>query len=131
HPHRQGIRMERWYFSAGSNSQRVGPLDDNAARAHAQQHPEDFCWREGFAQWQPVGDVAELGSVAASKPPSMPAMPSTGSGRGNDDEIDYRIVGSDMQFVEVELDPGESAIAAAGSLMYKDAAVPMDTVCGT
>jgi uncharacterized protein (TIGR00266 family) len=35
-----------------------------------------------------------------------------------------------MQFVEVELDPGESAIAEAGSLMYKDAAVRMDTVFG-
>ena len=122
--------MERWYFSAGSNSPRIGPLDDNAASAHAQQHPEDFCWREGFATWQPVGDVAELGAVAGTRPPSMPAMPSTGSGRGRDDEIDYRIVGSDMQFVEVELDPGESAIAEAGSLMYKDAAVQMDTVFG-
>ena len=34
--------MERWYFSAGSNSPRIGPLDDNAARAHARQHPEDY-----------------------------------------------------------------------------------------
>src|SRR3546814_10653968 len=95
--------MARWYFSAGSNSARIGPLDDNAASAHAQQHPEDFCWREGFAAWQPVGDVAELNATRATAPPSMPALPSTGSGGGRDDEIDYRIVGSDMQFVEVEL----------------------------
>ena len=122
--------MERWYFSAGSNSPRVGPLDDNAAAAHAQQHPEDFCWREGFGEWQPVGNVAELNTRAVNAPPSMPALPSTASGRGRDDQIDYRIVGSDMQFVEVELDPGESAIAEAGSLMYKDAAVQMDTVFG-
>ena len=46
------------------------------------------------------------------------------------DEIDYRIVGTDMQFVEIELDPGESAIAEAGALMYKEAAVQMDTVFG-
>ena len=123
--------MERWYFSAGSNSPRIGPLDDNAARAHAQQHPEDYCWREGFTDWRPVGDVAELEAPrGAGGPPGMPPMPSTGSGRGRDDEIDYRIVGADMQFVEVELDPGESAIAEAGSLMYKDAAVRMDTVFG-
>lgn len=122
--------MDHWYFSAGSNSPRVGPLDDNAAAAYAQQHPEDFCWREGFVEWRPVGNVAELNLATAGAPPSMPALPSTGSGRGHDDEIDYRIVGSDMQFVEVELDPGESAIAEAGSLMYKDSVVKMDTVFG-
>ena len=33
-------------------------------------------------------------------------------------EIDFKIVGSEMQFVEVELDPGESAVAEAGSMMY-------------
>ena len=46
------------------------------------------------------------------------------------DEIDFRIVGEDMQFVEVELDPGESAVAEAGTMMYKDAAVRMETVFG-
>ena len=35
-----------------------------------------------------------------------------------------------MQFVEIELDPGESAVAEAGSLMYKDSAVAMETVFG-
>ena len=33
-------------------------------------------------------------------------------------EIDYKVHGDDMQFVEVELDPGESAVAEAGSMMY-------------
>src|SRR3546814_17573044 len=60
----------------------------------------------------------------------MPALAATGSGRGQADEIDYRIVGGDMQFVEIELDPGESAISEAGALMYKDSAVQMDTVFG-
>jgi uncharacterized protein (TIGR00266 family) len=35
-----------------------------------------------------------------------------------------------MQFVEVELDPGESAVAEAGAMMYKDPAVVMETVFG-
>ena len=121
--------MERWYFSAGSNSPRIGPLDDNAARVHAAAHPESWCWRDGMAQWQPVGDVAELAGGTGG-PPGMPPLPSTGTARGRDDEIDYRIVGTDMQFVEVELDPGESAISEAGALMYKDASVRMDTAFG-
>ena len=45
-------------------------------------------------------------------------------------EIDYAIRGHEMQYVEVELDPGESAVAEAGSLMFKDAPVEMHTVFG-
>jgi uncharacterized protein (TIGR00266 family) len=46
------------------------------------------------------------------------------------DEIDYKIVGSEMQFVEIELDPGESAVAEAAAMMYKDGAIQMDTIFG-
>lgn len=38
--------------------------------------------------------------------------------------------GQEMQFVEVELDPGESAVAEAGAMMFKDPAIRMDTVFG-
>jgi uncharacterized protein (TIGR00266 family) len=46
------------------------------------------------------------------------------------DVIDYQIIGSEMQFAEIELDPGEAAIGEAGSLMYMDAGIAMDTVFG-
>jgi uncharacterized protein (TIGR00266 family) len=46
------------------------------------------------------------------------------------DVVDYEIKGSEMQFVEVELDPGEAAIGEAGSLMFMDAGIEMDTVFG-
>ncbi len=46
------------------------------------------------------------------------------------DVVDYEIKGSEMQFVEVELDPGEAAVGEAGSLMFMDAGVQMDTVFG-
>jgi len=46
------------------------------------------------------------------------------------DDIDFEIRGSEMQFVEIELDPGESAIAEAGSLMFKNADISMDTIFG-
>jgi uncharacterized protein (TIGR00266 family) len=45
-------------------------------------------------------------------------------------QVDFRILGSDMQFVEVELDPGESAIAEAGSMMYMTPAIEMETIFG-
>ena len=59
------------------------------------------------------------------------SVPPFGGGqRPLSDEIDYQICGNEMQFVEIELDPGESAIAEAGAMMFKDAAIHMDTAFG-
>ncbi len=46
------------------------------------------------------------------------------------DVVDYEIKGNEMQFVEVELDPGEAAIGEAGSMMFMDVGIDMDTVFG-
>ena len=46
------------------------------------------------------------------------------------DVVDYDIRGAEMQFVEVELDPGEAAIGEAGSLMFMDSSIGMDAVFG-
>jgi len=46
------------------------------------------------------------------------------------DDIDFDIKGQELQFVEIELDPGESAIAEAGAMVWKDASVAMATVFG-
>jgi uncharacterized protein (TIGR00266 family) len=46
------------------------------------------------------------------------------------DVVDYEIKGAEMQFVEVELDPGEAAVGEAGSMMFMDAGIGMDTVFG-
>jgi len=35
-------------------------------------------------------------------------------------EIDYKIIGEDIQLVEVELDPGETVIAEAGAMVYME-----------
>ena len=35
------------------------------------------------------------------------------------DEIDYEIKGQELQFLEIELDPGESAVAEAGAMVWK------------
>ena len=50
---------------------------------------------------------------------------------GSADDIDFEIKGQELQFVEIELDPGESAVAEAGALVWKDAAVGMTTVFGS
>lgn len=45
-------------------------------------------------------------------------------------EIDYRIHGDDMQFVEIDLDPNEAVVAEAGALMFMDDGVEMETIFG-
>jgi uncharacterized protein (TIGR00266 family) len=45
-------------------------------------------------------------------------------------EIDYKIHGDDMQFVEIELDPQEAVVAEAGGMMFMDDGIAMETVFG-
>ena len=45
-------------------------------------------------------------------------------------EVDYKIFGDDMQFVEIELDPKEAVVAEAGSMMYMQDGIEMDTIFG-
>jgi uncharacterized protein (TIGR00266 family) len=45
-------------------------------------------------------------------------------------EIEYRIIGEDLQFVEVELDPNEATVAEAGSMMFMEDGIEMETVFG-
>lgn len=45
-------------------------------------------------------------------------------------EIDYRIYGEEMQYVEIELDPNEGVVAEAGSFMMMDESIKMETIFG-
>lgn len=45
-------------------------------------------------------------------------------------EIDYRVYGEEMQYVEIELDPNETAVAESGSFMMMDDAIQMQTIFG-
>jgi uncharacterized protein (TIGR00266 family) len=48
----------------------------------------------------------------------------------NNHEIDYKIIGEEMQYVEVELDPQETAVAEPGSFMMMDDGIQMETIFG-
>lgn len=45
-------------------------------------------------------------------------------------EIDYRIIGEEMQYVEIELDPNETAVAESGAFMMMDDGIQMETIFG-
>ncbi|MGF1562419.1 MAG: TIGR00266 family protein [Geminicoccaceae bacterium] len=138
--------MSRWYFAV--DGQRVGPLDDVAAADFVRTHGQGLCWRPGFEDWMPIADVPDL-QVADERPPplsdaqkdtvSAAALPKAARPWGGSvpgvaakraDEIDFEIRGAEMQFVEIELDPGESAVAEAGAMMFKAPTIEMNTVFG-
>ena len=45
-------------------------------------------------------------------------------------EVDFKIHGDDMQFVEIELDPAEAVVAEAGGMMFMDEGIAMETIFG-
>ncbi len=118
--------MADWYLSY--DGQQSGPFDLAAARSRAQADPDGYAWRTGMSDWLPIGHVGELQGGSGGPPPIVPSSSTAMSTRS--DEIDYEIFGSESQFVVIELDPGESAVAEAGAMMYKDASIEMTTLFG-
>jgi uncharacterized protein (TIGR00266 family) len=45
-------------------------------------------------------------------------------------EIDYKIIGEDIQIVEIELDPNETVIAEAGSMLFMEDGIQFETKMG-
>lgn len=116
-----------WYVAV--NGQTVGPFSYEqmiAGVRSGQYNTATMVWREGLNDWMPMEQVKELTAPAAS---AGHAAPPVVTGR-QAHEIDYEVFGHEMQFVEVELDPGESVVAEAGSMMYMSDFIQMDTIFG-
>ena len=115
------MAQQQWYMAIGGHQ--VGPVSQDDVVTNLRNGTIDgntLVFTAGMSNWTPLKDVPQLAAylnggrgapnVAAPPPPIVPGR------RAH--EIDFRILGSEMQFVEVELDPGESAVAEAGSMMY-------------
>ncbi len=114
-----------WYYA--KDGQSIGPMSLEALRAALPGvgGPAALVYGPGLADWIEARHVPALvaGQRAAAAPPVVP--------RGQrSDEIDYEIFGSEMQYVEVTLDPGEMVIAEAGAMMYMTSSIRMETVFG-
>jgi uncharacterized protein (TIGR00266 family) len=82
-----------------------------------------------------VRSLHAFGATAVMLRPGLASARDKNSERQEEEEmamdvVDYEIRGAEMQFVEVELDPGEAAVGEAGSMMFMDAGIGMDTVFG-
>jgi uncharacterized protein (TIGR00266 family) len=118
-----------WYMSIGGHQ--VGPVSESEVMASIRAKSVDvstLVWGPELKEWTPLGRVPRFAAELGAAKSSVPAAPSMPGRRAHD--IDFVIRGDDMQFVEVELDPGECAIAEAGSMMYMTNGIVMETVFG-
>ncbi|SFV50577.1 DUF124 domain-containing protein [hydrothermal vent metagenome] len=119
--------MQKIWYLESDNGQKAGPVDRDEALAFIKDNPKSYAWREGFDDWKSVLEVEELSGISQ---PSAPPSRVTHGHTNRADEIEYEIFGQDTQYVEIILDPNESAISEAGAMMYKDSSIEMDTVFG-
>jgi uncharacterized protein (TIGR00266 family) len=129
------MAQEQWYMAIGGHQ--VGPVSQEDVVTNLRNGTIDgntLVFTAGMANWTPLKDVPALaayltspGARGGAAPAAAAPPPITGK-RAH--EIDFKILGSEMQFVEVELDPGESAVAEAGSMMYMTPGIQMETVFG-
>jgi len=125
----------QWYMAIGGHQ--VGPVGQQEIINNLQNgsiDAETLVFTSGMTNWQKVKEVPAFapflrGTAGAPGQAAGAFVPPPAPGRRAHD-IDFQIHGNEMQFVEVELDPGEGAIAEAGSMMYMTQAIQMETIFG-
>ncbi len=121
------MSQQQWFMAIGGHQ--VGPVSVDDVVTNVRNGTIDgdtLVFTSGMKGWTPLKSVPDLARELGGGPPSMPPL---APGRRAHD-IDFKIEGNEMQFVEVELDPGESAVAEAGSMMYMTPDIDMETVFG-
>ncbi len=118
----------QWYMAIGGHQ--IGPVAEAEILSNLQNGSasgDTLVFTTGMTDWTPLRAVPKF--AAYLKTPPAPPPPTPAPGR-RAHEIDFQIHGSEMQFVEVELDPGESAVAEAGVMMYMTRGIEMETIFG-
>ena len=120
----------QWYMAIGGHQ--VGPVAQEEILSNLRNgsiDAETLVFTAGMANWQKIKDVPAFAAfVGGSSGPGVPPPPAAPGRRAHD--IDFVIHGNEMQFVEVELDPGEAAIAEAGVMMYMTSGIQLETIFG-
>jgi uncharacterized protein (TIGR00266 family) len=125
---------QQWYMAIGGHQ--VGPVSEEEIVTNLENGSIDantLLFTAGMANWAPLSTVPQFASRLATgsaqvTPASPPPLTQPAGRRAHD--IDFKVFGEDLQFVEVELDPGESAVAEAGALMYMTPGIQMETIFG-
>ncbi len=119
-----------WYV--GINGQQQGPLGTQQIIDMirlGQLNQTAYVYGQAQPQWTPIAQVAAFAPMFASAQPPPPPPP-PGPAPVVADQIDFEVIGNEMQFVEIVLDPGEAAVAEAGAFFYMDPGIKMETIFG-
>lgn len=121
--------MNQWYVAVNGQQQGPWSSDEVADRIRSGSIPRTaFVFTSGMASWEPITSRSEFAEAFAGAP-NLPPTPRPASSHSAD-VIDYEIFGEEMQFVEITLDPREACVAEAGSFMYMDPGIQMETIFG-
>lgn len=125
--------FKQWYFEEAGEP--VGPLSIGELREALKAgrlNADTPVYGGIMTQWSPLAWVPELSrqlGIDVDVPPPPSARTSFHRSQLAH-EIDFSIRGEEMQYIEVELDPGEAVIAEAGTMMYMEDGIQLDTVFG-
>ena len=75
-----GAAVPQVQYYIGINGQQYGPCDWNKLQQLVQQGQltqQSYVWKNGMAQWEFAGNVAELATLFQGTAPQMPGMPPT------------------------------------------------------
>ncbi|MFO0972038.1 MAG: TIGR00266 family protein [Phycisphaerae bacterium] len=119
-----------WYVAEGGKPAGPMTLDDLVRRLSQSGGLDALVFGPGLSDWTAARRIERIAARIATSAPGAAPPPPPPTGRRASDEIDYEIFGSEMQFVEVTLDPGEVVVAEAGHMMYMTSGIRMETVLG-
>jgi uncharacterized protein (TIGR00266 family) len=116
-----------WYYALGT--QHIGPMTLPDLVRETRTNPETLVYGPGLTNWAPARTVPAVGAALRNTPGLPPAGAIPPPVR-RADVIDYEILGEEMQYAVITLDPGEVAIAEPGGMMFMTSGINMETVFG-
>ena len=137
------------YYYIDSTGKTAGPLEEDKLRelhATGKIKDETEIAAVGAPEWSTFSKISSDFSQGAHSSPSplsesplLPPsqfttevvnVPASSMASISCDEIDFEVIGDDLQVVEVELDPGETVIAEAGAMNYMEDGISYEPKMG-
>ncbi len=112
------MNNSNWFYIYNGKSSAAVTLQELINRLPQIGGGKTYVFGPGMTNW-----------TEASKVPLLNPVASLQSG-SNVDVVDYQIFGSEMQYVEITLDPSEMVIAEPGAMMYMTSGIQMETLFG-
>lgn len=127
--------MKIWHYLDKAEQPRQTPESELVSMVEANEISRDsLVWNEDLTNWTPAHNVLpELFNTGSSNrvaPPPVPSSITAQRGEKTCDEVDYEIIGDDMQVLEVELDPSETVVAEAGAMNYLEDNISFEAKMG-